>query len=104
MELTAEMTRYLAWAGVVLFGALSAVVERRWIGRPWLGLLFLAGIGGGLVIMQVSPFSFGGGSYYMEGVLISGAAGLALIGYVCAYVLAVSWQLACRLRGRRARP
>jgi hypothetical protein len=96
MELSPELTRYLSWAAVVVIGGLLALLERRWTRWPWLALLFLAGIGAGLLVMQLSPFSFGGGSHYMEGVLLSGAAGLALIGYVPAYVLAVGWQLARR--------
>jgi hypothetical protein len=35
----------------------------------------------------VSPFSFGGGSYYMEGVILSAGAALALIGYAFVIVL-----------------
>ena len=104
MELSVELTRYLSWASVVMFGALLALLERRWTTWPWLGLVLLAGIGGGLLVMQLSPFSFCCGSYYMDGVLIMGAAGLALIGYVPAYVLAIVWQLARRRLGARGRP
>jgi hypothetical protein len=98
MELSLELTRYLTWTSVVVVGALLAVIERRWIRRPWLGLLLVAGMVGGLVVMQVSPFSFAGG-YYMQGVLILGAAGLALSGYVLAYVLMMIWWLARRRAG-----
>jgi hypothetical protein len=101
MELSVEATRYLTWGAVVAVGALLALLERRWTKWPWLGLLPLAAIGGGLLVMQLSPFSFGGGSHYMEGVLISGAGGLALIGYVPTYVLAMGWQLVRRRRGGR---
>ena len=104
MELSPELTRYLVWAAVVAIGALMALLERRCTRWPWFGLLLLAGIGAGLLVMQVSPFSFCCDSYYMDGVLISGAAGLGLIGYVPAYVLAIGWQFARRRLGRRGRP
>jgi hypothetical protein len=95
MELSTETTRYLVWAGVVVAGALLAVVDRRWIGRPVSGLLLVAGVVAGFLIEKVSPFSFGTGSHYMEGVLVSAGSALALIGYV----LAVAWQFVRRRIG-----
>jgi hypothetical protein len=99
MELSPELIRYLGWAGVVVIGGLLGLLERRWTRWPWLGLLLLAGFAGGLLVMQVSPFSFCCGSHYMEGVLISGAAALAAIGYLPAYLLAIGWQFARRRLG-----
>ena len=97
--MSAELTRYLVWTGVVAAGALLAVVDRRWIGRPVCGVLLVAGVGAGFVIEEVSPFSFGGGSHYMEGVLVSAGSALGLIGYV----LAAIWQFVRRrIGGRRA--
>ncbi len=93
--MSAELTRYLVWAGVVAAGALLAIVERRWIGWPLCGVLLVAGIGAGFVIEEISPFSFGGGSHYMEGVLVSAGSVLALIGYV----LAAVWQFVRRRIG-----
>lgn len=75
---------YLFWTGVVALGALFAALDRRWIGRPVLGLLLLAGVPGGFVLMQASPFNFADGGYYMEGVLLSAGSALALIGYALA--------------------
>jgi len=90
--MSVELTRYLLWASTVAVGALLAMIDRRWIGWPLLGALLLAGIAAGIVVTRVSPFSFGGGSHYMEGVLVSGASALALVGYL----LAAAWQLARR--------
>ena len=97
MDRSPDLTRYLVWAGVVVFGALLAVVDRRQIRRPVLGLLLVIGVAAGFIIEQVSPFSFGVGSHYMEGVLVSAGSALALIGYV----FAVVWQFLCRSIGRR---
>jgi hypothetical protein len=54
--------------------------------------------------MTVSPFSFCCGSYYMDGVLISGASALALTGYVPVYVFAIAWQFVRRRWGGHPRP
>jgi hypothetical protein len=45
MELSADQTRYLAWAGAVAIGALLAILERRWTRWPALAALLLAGVG-----------------------------------------------------------
>jgi hypothetical protein len=93
-----DLTRYFMWAGVVAVGALLAVIDRRQIRCPVFGLLLAAGIVAGFVIEQLSPFSFGAGSYYMDGVLVSAGSALALIGYV----FAVVWQFGRqRIGGRR---
>ena len=98
MQLSAhDLTRYLVWMGVIALGAVLAVIDRRWIRRPVLGFLLVAGVAGGFIITKVSPFSFGGGDHYMEGVLLSAGAALALIGYIFAAV----WQFLC---GRLDRP
>jgi hypothetical protein len=97
MVLSTDLTRYFMWAGVVVFGALLAVVDWRQIKRPVFGVLLVIGVVAGFIIEQVSPFSFGGGSHYMEGVLVSAGSALALIGYV----FAVVWQFACRTIGGR---
>jgi hypothetical protein len=60
-------------------------------------VLLVVGVVAGFIIEQVSPFSFGGGSHYMEGVLLSAGSALALIGYV----FAVVWQFVCRSIGGR---
>jgi len=99
MEMSPELTRYVVWAGVVAIGALFAVLDRRWTRRPIFGVLLLAGVVGGLITTDVSPFSFGGGSYYMQGVLISAGSALALVGYVFAMV----FQFALRLLGGHRR-
>jgi hypothetical protein len=98
--MSADLTRYFAWAGIVAIGALLAVLDRRWVGWPVFGALLIAGVAGGLIMTRMSPFSFGGGSYFMEGVIISAGSALALVGYV----LAAAWQFARRClagRGRR---
>jgi hypothetical protein len=97
MDRSPDMTRYFMWAGVVVFGALLAVVDRRQIRRPVFGLLLVIGIVAGFIIEQVSPFSFGVESHYMEGVLVSAGSALALIGYV----FAVIWQFVSQSIGGR---
>lgn len=95
-----DLTRYCIWAAVVTIGAILAVVDRRWIGWPLCAVLLVGGVGGGLVITEVSPFTFAGGDHYMEGVLISAGSALALAGYI----LAAVWQFARRLLGAQGRP
>jgi hypothetical protein len=88
---------YAAWAGAVAIGGVLALLDRRWTGWPIFGALLLAGIAGGLIVTQVSPFSFGGGDDYMLGVLVSGGAALALGDYV----VAAAVQFASRYFGPR---
>jgi hypothetical protein len=76
-----ETTRYLVYAGVIVAGTLLAVADWRWIKRPVFGALLVVGIVGGIIVTNASPFSFGTGSYYMDGVIISAASALALAGY-----------------------
>ena len=97
MDRSPDLTRYFMWAGVVVFGALLAAVDRRQIRRPVFGLLLVIGVVAGFIIEQVSPFSFGVESHYMEGVLVSAGSALALIGYV----FAVVWQFVWRCIGGR---
>ena len=97
MDRSPDMTRYFMWTGVVVFGALLAVVDRRQIRRPVFGLLLVIGIVAGFIIEQVSPFSFGVESHYMKGVLVSAGSALALIGYV----FAVIWQFVSQSIGGR---
>ncbi len=59
------------------------------------GLLLVAGIGGGFIVEKVSPFSFGAGDHYMEGVILSAGSALGLIGYV----FAVGWHFVSRSIG-----
>jgi hypothetical protein len=72
------------------------MVDWRWIKRPVCGVLLVAGIVGGIIVTNVSPFTFGTGSYYMEGVLISAGSALALAGYVLA---AIGQFASRRIRG-----
>ena len=67
-------------------GAALAIVDWRWIKRPACGALLVIGIVGGIIVTNASPFTFGTGSYYMEGVLISAGSALALVGYVLAAI------------------
>ena len=82
--LSAEATRYLAWAAAVVLGMLFALVDRRIFQRWILGALLLVGVAGGFLLTVLSPFSFGNASYYMEGVILAGGCALALGGYVFA--------------------
>jgi hypothetical protein len=99
-ELYPDLTRYVVWAGIIAIGTLVAVLDRRWIRRPLFGVLLVAGVVGGVIITRASPFSFGGASHYMEGVIVSAGAALALVGYV----FAVVWQFARRHLGGHGRP
>jgi hypothetical protein len=84
--------RYLVWASVVVLGAVLAVVDQRMIGRWILGGLIVAGVVGGLLVTVISPFRFGGTSYYMEGVIVAGGSALALVGYVVAKLAGFVWR------------
>ena len=76
---------YLFWMAVFASGAVFRLADRSWIKRPVLGLLTVAGIPAGLIMTQVSPFNFADGGLYMQGILLSVACGVALIGYVIAW-------------------
>ena len=82
MELSNEFTRYIIWACAIAAGALLAAVDRNAIGRPVFAGTLIAGIAGGLLLTELSPFSFGSSSYYMHGVIVAGGAALALLGYI----------------------
>ena len=98
-HLSQDLTRYFVWAAVVMAGGVLAIVDWRWIKRPLCGALLIVGMVGGIIVTNVSPFTFGTGSYYMEGVLISAGSALALTGYV----LAAIGRFVCR-RTRDHRP
>ena len=98
MELTFDLTPYVHWTAIVVIGALLVTVDRRWIGWPLLGGLLVAGVFTGFIITRVSPFSFGGGGHYMEGVLIFSGSALALAGYAFAAILGFAHR---RWGGRR---
>ena len=86
--MSGELARYIIWAGIVAVGVGLAILDRRWIRWPLFAALLLAGIVGGIIITKISPFTFVGGDHYMEGVIVSAASALAMIGYV----FAAAWQ------------
>jgi hypothetical protein len=90
--LAADLLRYVIWGAVIAIGALVAMLEWRWIGRPLFAVLLVAGVIGGLIITKVSPFTFAGGDHYMEGLILAAGSALALAGSV----LAVVWLLVRR--------
>jgi hypothetical protein len=47
--MSAELKRYIIWAGIIANGILLAILDRRWIRRLPFGLLLVAGIIGGIV-------------------------------------------------------
>lgn len=96
MGSSADLVRYLVWAGIVAIGGLLGIVDLRWTRRPLFGLLLAAGIIGGLIITRVSPFTFAGGDHYMEGVILSAGSALALAGYAAAII----WHFVRQLWGR----
>ena len=75
------MTFYVFWAAIATSGVVLMLLDQRWIGRPLFGALLVAGICGGLVTTQVSPFNFYDGGYALEGLLVTIGSALALIGY-----------------------
>ena len=81
-----ELWRYLVWAGVVVLGAVLAVVDRRVLGRWLFGMLLVAAVAVGMLVTVISPFRFSGTGYYMDGVILAGGSALALIGYSVALV------------------
>lgn len=96
--MSAELWRYLVWTSVVALGAVLAIVDRRILGRWLLGMLLVAAVAIGMLVTIVSPFRFGGTSYYMEGVILAGGSALALIGYVFTLVGLFSFRRMCRKR------
>ena len=90
------MTRYVVWAGAVVAGAVLAFIDWRWMTRPVFATVLVAGVVGGVIVTNVSPFTFAGGDHYMEGVIIAAGSALALVGYV----LAAAGRFVCRrIRG-----
>ena len=96
------MSFYLFWSAVLASGAVFRFVDGRWIKRPVLGLLVLAGVPAGVIMTQVSPFNFADGGLYMQGVLLSAASALALISYVLTWVSVTVGRLVQRRRAGRA--
>ena len=83
MNLSADMVRYFEWAAVVIAGALFAVSRMAMDQASHSRSAFAAGVGRRhRIVTQVSPFTFGTGGYYMEGVLVAAGSALALTGYV----------------------
>lgn len=89
------MMRCLIWSGALIAGTLLALIDWRWIKRPVSALFLVAGVVGGVIVTNVSPFTFAGGDYYMQGVIIAAGSALALAGYV----LAVAGRFVCRRVG-----
>lgn len=84
MRLSPDMFRYLVWGAAVVVGMVLAFVDRRVLKRWLLVWLLPAGIAGGLLLTNLSPFSFGATNYYMEGIIVAAGSALALAGYVIA--------------------
>jgi hypothetical protein len=82
MRISPDVFRYLVWGAAVLAGIVFAIVDRRVLKRWLLVWIPAVGVTGGLLITLISPFRFGGTSYYMDGVIAAGGSALALIGYV----------------------
>jgi hypothetical protein len=73
-------------------GGAGALIDRRLLRWPLLGGLFVVVALGGLLTMQASPFTFGGGrSYYMEGVIASAAGAIAFAVYLVIRVAAFAY-------------
>ena len=83
---------YVFWSAVFASGALFEFVDRKWIKRPALGVLLVAGIPAGYIMMRVSPFNLADGGLGLQGLLLAAGSGLALIGYALAWI----WNFARR--------
>lgn len=81
MRLSPDVYRDLVWGAAVLAGMVLAFFDRRLLRRWLLAWILAAVVAGGLLTTVISPFRFGGTSYYMEGVIAAGGSALALIGY-----------------------
>ncbi len=77
-----DLWRFSVWGAMIVLGAIVSGVERRIWGHQWLWLLLLLVSAGGYYLTVISPFTFGTGGYYMQGIIICAGAALVLIGYV----------------------
>ena len=93
-----EIVSYIFWSAVVVLGVFFEFVDRKWIKRPALGLLLVAGILAGYVMTRVSPFNLADGGLGLQGFLLAAASGLALISYASAWI----WNFARRRFGKPA--
>jgi hypothetical protein len=94
--------RNVVWGLTALLGAALAYVDWSKLRRPWLGLGIVAAMLGGYVTTVASPFTFGGDSYYMQGVLVSAFAALAAAGYIGCCALWAARLGVARLRKARS--
>ena len=78
--------RYWPYGVALLAGVLFAVIDRRLIGRYVLAVLLVIAAAGGQLTMYFSPFTFGGGDHYMQGLIASLFALAGLAGYALAVV------------------
>lgn len=76
------------WPAAVALGlgAAFAALDRCIIGRRVMAVLLMLVIAGATIGMNVSPFTFSGGDYYLLSAIAQLAAGIALGGYICAEV------------------
>ncbi|MFA5949852.1 MAG: hypothetical protein WC807_06165 [Hyphomicrobium sp.] len=92
-SVSADLERYMVWALVVLAGAAIAFAEHRATGRFRLWILLVVLAIAGEVTMRLSPFTFQGGGYYMEALIVMAGSLMCLGGYAAA--------LLCSYLGRR---
>jgi hypothetical protein len=86
MSDAAEYLRFWPYGVAFVAGIAFAMIDRGILGRYILGgLLALVAIGGGIG-MNLSPFTFHGGDYYIESLIAMLLALAALAGYVLATV------------------
>ena len=92
MDNSSELTQHTIWTMVMLAGVPLAFVDWQMIKRPIFGVLPILGISAGATVTFFSPFNFGDGGYYMEGILVSGGSALVFIGYVPASLAIFLWH------------
>jgi hypothetical protein len=89
-----DYIRFWPYGAAVLAGIACAVIDRRIIGRYVLGALLIVIAAAGPAGMYLSPFTFGGGDYYMLSLIASVMALAGLAGYTLSAIPA------CVLAGR----
>lgn len=86
-----EYIRFWPYGIALAVGIAFALIDRRVIGHYLLGVLLVLVALGGQLGMYLSPFTFGGGDYYMESLIVS----LFALAGMAGYALAVAATCAC---------
>ena len=91
-----DFARYWPYAVALAIGAVCAVVDPRLFSRRYLAAVLVVIALAGAAGMNLSPFTFHGGDYYMESLIAMVAALVALGGYALAWAGSCACSCACR--------